>query len=253
MEVTSHSLARFFEVVLPHMNEVQRRVVAGAAAEMLGRGGKTAVAEASGMSRNTVINAQGEVEAGVEPTVRLRPVGGGDKPAEVKQPGLLEALDELVHPDTRGNPMSFVRWTSKPTKKRADELVRLGFSISPDTVGRILKGLGYSSQAPAKVKEGTGHPDRDAQFGYLNTQVGTMVTAGQPVISVDTKKRTRWSASMTTAVSSGSPPGSPSGSPDLREEPLLRHLAQPGERPRLQPLIVTVRASGDRYRHPAHE
>src|ERR1700722_19899497 len=89
------------------MNEVQRRVVAGAVSEMLGRGGKTAVAEASGMSRNTVIKAQGDVEAGMEPVVRLRPVGGGDKPAEVKQPGLLEALDEVVDPDTRGNPMSF--------------------------------------------------------------------------------------------------------------------------------------------------
>lgn len=189
MEVTSQSLARFFEVVLPHMNEVQRRVVAGAAAEMLGRGGKTAVAEASGMSRNTVIKAQGEVETGMEPMVRLRPVGGGDKPAEVKQPGLLEALDELVHPDTRGNPMSFVRWTSKSTQKLADELVRLGFTISPDTVGRILRGLGYSLQAPAKVKEGTSHPDRDAQFGYLNTQIAEMVGAGQPVISVDTKKK----------------------------------------------------------------
>jgi transposase len=189
VEVTSQSLARFFEVVLPHMNEVQRRVVAGAAAEMLGRGGKTAVAEASGMSRNTVIKAQGEVETGMEPMVRLRPVGGGDKPAEVKQPGLLEALDELVHPDTRGNPMSFVRWTSKSTQKLADELVRLGFTISPDTVGRILRGLGYSLQAPAKVKEGTSHPDRDAQFGYLNTQIAEMVGAGQPVISVDTKKK----------------------------------------------------------------
>jgi hypothetical protein len=189
VEVTSESLARFFEVVLPHMNEVQRRVVAGAVSEMLGRGGKTAVAEASGMSRNTVIKAQGEVEAGVEPTVRLRPVGGGDKPSEVKQPGLLAALDELVHPDTRGNPMSFVRWTSKSTQKLADELIRLGFGVSPDTVGRILKGLGYSLQAPVKVKEGAGHPDRDAQFGYLNAQVGAMVGAGQPVISVDTKKK----------------------------------------------------------------
>ena len=169
------------------MNEVQRRVVAGAAAVMVGN--KSAVAEASGMSRNTVIKAQGEVEAGIEPSGRLRPVGGGDKPAEVKQPGLLEALDELVHPDTRGNPMSLVRWTSKSTQKLADELVRQGFKVSADTVGRILRSLGYSLQAPAKVKEGTGHPDRDAQFGYLNARAAEMVAAGQPVISVDTKKK----------------------------------------------------------------
>jgi transposase len=187
VEVTRESLARFFESVLPHLNEVQRRVVAGAAARMVGN--KSVVAEASGMSRNTVIKAQSEVEAGIEPSGRLRPVGGGDKPASVKQPGLLEALDELVHPQTRGNPMSLVRWTSKSTQKLADELVRQGYRVSADTVGRMLKRLGYSLQAPAKVNEGTSHPDRDAQFRYLNDQAAAMVAAGQPVISVDTKKK----------------------------------------------------------------
>jgi transposase len=187
VEVTRESLGRFFESVLPHLNEVQRRVVAGAAARMVGN--KSVVAEASGMSRNTVIKAQSEVEAGIEPSGRLRPVGGGDKPASVKQPGLLEALDELVHPQTRGNPMSLVRWTSKSTQKLADELVRQGYRVSADTVGRMLKRLGYSLQAPAKVNEGTSHPDRDAQFRYLNDQAAAMVAAGQPVISVDTKKK----------------------------------------------------------------
>ena len=187
MEVTGESLARFFESVLPHMNEVQRRVVAGAAAVMVGN--KSVVAEASGMSRNTVIKAQVEVEAGMGPTKRLRPVGGGDKPASVKQPGLLEALDELVHPETRGNPMSLVRWTSKSTQNLADELVQRGYQVSADTVGRMLKKVGYSLQAPVKVKEGTTHPDRDAQFRYLNDQAAAMVAAGQPVISVDTKKK----------------------------------------------------------------
>ena len=176
-------------MVLPHLNEVQRRVVAGAMAEALGRGGKSAVADASGMSRNTVIKAEREVAAGIEPSVRQRAIGGGDVKAEVKQPGLLEALDELVHPATRGNPMSFLRWTSKSTAKLADELVRQGFKITDDTVGRILKGLGYSLQAPAKEKEGSAHPDRDAQFRYLDQQVGSFMKAGQPVISVDTKKK----------------------------------------------------------------
>ena len=176
-------------MVLPHLNEVQRRVVAGAMAEALGRGGKSAVADASGMSRNTVIKAEREVAAGIEPSVRQRAIGGGDIKAEVKQPGLLEALDELVHPATRGNPMSFLRWTSKSTAKLADELVRQGFKITDDTVGRILKGLGYSLQAPAKEKEGSAHPDRDAQFRYLDQQVGSFMKAGQPVISVDTKKK----------------------------------------------------------------
>jgi hypothetical protein len=189
VEANREELARFFTTVLPHLNEVQRRVVAGAMSVALGRGGKSAVAEASGMSRNTVIKAHGEVEMGIEPSARLRAAGGGDVPAEVKQPGLLEALDELVNPDTRGNPMSFLRWTSKSTAKLADDLVRQGFKITDDTVGRILKTLGYSLQAPVKEKEGTAHPDRDAQFRYLNDQVTAFVAADQPVISVDTKKK----------------------------------------------------------------
>ena len=137
MEVTEAGLARFFAVVLPHMDEVKRRVVAGAVAEMLGRGGKTAVAEASGMSRNTVIKAEREVMEGLEPTQRLRAPGGGDKPLTEKQPGLLETLDDLVHPSTRGNPMSLLRWTSKSSTKLADELVRKGYEVSSRTVLRL--------------------------------------------------------------------------------------------------------------------
>src|SRR5205807_960760 len=136
------------------MNEVQRRVVAGAASEMLGRGGKSAVAAASGMSRNTVIKAEREVGAGIEPADRLRARGGGDKPLVDKQPGLLEALDDLVHPDTRGNPMSLLRWTSKSSTNLAADLVRQGYDVSSRTVLRLLHRLGYSLQANAKVTEG---------------------------------------------------------------------------------------------------
>ena len=152
MEVTAEALARFFEVVLPHMNEVQRRVVAGAAAEMLGRGGKSAVADASGMSRNTVIKAEREVQAGIEPTQRLRASGGGDKPLIEKQPGLLEALDELVGPETRGNPMSLLRWTSKSSTNLARELTRQGYEVSSRTVLRLLHALGYSLRGNADRK-----------------------------------------------------------------------------------------------------
>ncbi len=189
MQVTSDGLARFFDVVLPHLNERQRRVVAGAAAELLGRGGKTAVAEAAGMSRNTVIKAVAEVATGIDPSDRLRAPGGGDKPLVDKQPGLLEALDELVHPETRGNPMSLLRWTSKSLTKLADELVRKGFEVSSRTVLRLLHQLGYSLQANAKVTEGRQHADRDAQFRYLNDMAVAFVDDGQPVISVDTKKK----------------------------------------------------------------
>ena len=176
-------------MALPHLDERQRRVVAGAMAEMLGHGGKTAVGTASGMSRNTVIKAQSEVQAGIEPSSRLREPGAGAKPLTEIQPGLLEALDELVHPDTRGNPMSLLRWTSKSTAHLAKDLVRQGFRISDDTVGRLLKRLGYSLQAPAKQKEGTAHPDRVGQFRYLNDTASGFVADGQPVLSVDTKKK----------------------------------------------------------------
>jgi transposase len=189
VEASREELARFFTTVMPHLNEVQRRVVAGAMAVGLGRGGKTAVAEAAQMSRNTVIKAAGEVEAGIVPSDRQRAPGGGDIKVEVKQPGLLEALDELVDPETRGNPMSRLRWTAKSTATLARELVAQGFAISDDTVGRILKDLGYSLQAPAKEKEGKAHPDRDAQFHYLNDEVTDFLRADQPVISVDTKKK----------------------------------------------------------------
>jgi hypothetical protein len=189
VEVTPEELARFFEVVMPHMNEVQRRVVAGAVSEMLGRGGKTAVATASGMSRNTVIKAEGEVAAGIEPTERLRAVGGGDKPLTDKQPGLLDALDELVEPETRGNPMSLLRWTSKSATNLATELTRQGFDVSPRTVLRLLHQLGYSLRANAKVTEGSQHADRDAQFLYLNQKAAEFLDGGQPAISVDAKKK----------------------------------------------------------------
>ena len=141
------------------------------------------------MSRNTVIKAEAEVVAGVKPSERLRAPGGGDKPLIEKQPGLLAALDELVHPDTRGNPMSLLRWTSKSSTKLAAELVAKGFEVSSRTVLRLLHLLGYSLQANAKVVEGTQHPDRDAQFRYLNDMAESFVDDGEPAISVDTKKK----------------------------------------------------------------
>ncbi len=189
MEITSEALSEFFGQVLPHLGERQRRVVAGAAAQMLGRGGKTRVAEASGMSRNTVIRGVGEMEAGVEPSDRQRAPGGGDRPAIVKQPGLSEALDELVDPETRGTPMSSLRWTSKSTYQLARELTSQGYQVSAELVRRLLHQMGYSLQAPSKQKEGTTHPDRDAQFCYLNSRVTGHLGVGEPVISVDTKKK----------------------------------------------------------------
>ena len=179
----------FFDTVMPHLGERQRRVVSGALAEALGRGGQAFVVGASGISTSTMSKAAREVRAGVEPFDRQRAVGGGDRPAIDKQPGLAEALDELVHPSTRGSPMSPLRWTLKSTYQLARELTGQGFEASAELVRRLLHQMGYSLQAPAKQNEGASHPDRDAQFAYLNSLAAEFGDAGDPVISVDTKKK----------------------------------------------------------------
>lgn len=178
-----------FTRVMPHLNERQRRIVAGSAARALGRGGIAAVAEATGMSRSTVQNAVAEVDAGVEVTERVRPPGAGRKPIIDKDPGLLLALDDLVEPTARGDPMSPLRWTAKSLRTLADELTRLGHPVSASKVGQLLRAMDYSLQAPAKENEGAQHPDRDAQFGHINDEAKAHLDAGQPVISVDTKKK----------------------------------------------------------------
>ncbi|HVC14379.1 MAG TPA: ISAzo13 family transposase [Acidimicrobiales bacterium] len=187
--MSPEGLAKFFETALPHLDERQRRVVVGSMVLALGRGGQARVVEASHMSSSTVNTATRQVRAGIEPSDRVREAGAGDKPAIDKQPGLMEALDELVHPETRGTPMSALRWTLKSTYELARDLQSRGFSASAELVRRLLHQMGYSLQAPAKQNEGTQHPDRDAQFSYLNDQAMRRLNRGEPVISVDTKKK----------------------------------------------------------------
>lgn len=189
MELSEGGLESFFVTVMPHLGERQRRIVAGAMAEAIGRGGQARVVEASKMSSNTVYKAAKQVRAGVEPSDRQRAPGAGDKPAIDKQPGLLEALDELVWPETRGHPMSPLRWTLTSTYELARQLGAQGFKVSAELVRRLLHQMGYSLQAPAKQVEGASHPDRDDQFRYLNDTVAERLAAGEPVISVDTKKK----------------------------------------------------------------
>ncbi len=189
MELSGEGLAGFFAAVMPHLDERQKRVVAGAMVKALGRGGQARVVEASALSSSTVNRATREVEAGVEVSDRQRAPGAGAKPLTETQPHLLLALDELVAPETRGNPMSLLRWTLKSTYSLATELQRAGFKVSAETVRLLLHDLGYSLQAPAKEKEGVTHPDRDGQFRYINDLATDFVDAGEPVISVDTKKK----------------------------------------------------------------
>jgi transposase len=187
--VTDEAMATMLSVVIPHLDERQRRIVAGATARLVGRGGIVAVAEATGMSRSTVQKAVGEINAGVEVTARVRPPGAGRPKSIDAQRGLLVALDDLVEPESRGDPMCPLRWTTKSTRALAAELRAQGFEISHVTVADLLHQMGYSLQAPAKENEGAQHPDRDGQFRHLNAQVEAHLEAGQPVISVDSKKK----------------------------------------------------------------
>jgi hypothetical protein len=186
-----HGLAERFAVVLPHLNERQRRLVLASEARSLGHGGVRAVALAAGVSETTVRKGVFELEAGEDPLPdgRVRRAGGGRKNAEDIDPQLVPALMALVEPDERGDPESPLRWTTKSLRHLADELTRSGHPVSAPTVGRLLKAAGFSLQGVAKTLEGTQHPDRDAQFRYINEQVKQHQAAGEPVISVDTKKR----------------------------------------------------------------
>lgn len=189
MEVTEAALTRMFATVLPLLDERQRRVLAGAQARALGRGGIAAVTRAAGMARSTVSKAAAEVDAGVEPAGRVRRAGAGRKRLIDKDPDLLLELDELVEPEARGDPMCPLRWTAKSTGNLADALAAMGHEVSADTVGRLLKEMGYSLQATRKTREGSHHPDRDAQFVHLSSQVAEHLRAGEPVVSVDAKKK----------------------------------------------------------------
>jgi len=149
------------------------------------------VAEAAGVSRALVRRGEAELEGadlGLEPD-RIRRPGGGRKRADVVDASLLTDLDRLISPDTRGDPESPLRWTCKSTRELADALNEMGHQVSHALVGRLLHEQGYSLQANAKVNEGRQHPDRDAQFSYLNEQVREHLAEGAPVLSVDTKKK----------------------------------------------------------------
>jgi transposase len=194
MAITEQMLSRLdcrFSVLLPHLNERQRRLAVAAEARLLGHGGVRAAAQAAGVSETTVRRGVAELESGARPLPdgRTRALGGGRKQVETVAPRLVNALVALVEPDERGDPESPLRWTTKSLRHLAEELGRQGHLISAPTVGRLLKQAGFSMQGNAKTLEGSQHPDRDAQFRYLNEQIKQHQAVGEPVISVDTKKR----------------------------------------------------------------
>ena len=179
-----------FEALAPILDERMRRLWAAAEAKAIGHGGIRAVQQATGVSHRAIGRGLKELESGeCPPPGRVRLKGKRRATLEERDPTLLSALENLVAPTTRGDPMSPLRWTCKSLRVLAVELARLGHPVSHTKVGEMLRGLGYSLRGNAKVLEGDDHPDRDAQFRYINDRAQASLAAGQPVISVDTKKK----------------------------------------------------------------
>jgi Rhodopirellula transposase DDE domain len=184
-----------FERLRPVMTERMRRQWAASEALALPRGGMTLVAQATGLSRTTIWAGVRELRnpSAVPPTPRdprrCRREGGGRPLVEVADPRLLDDLEHLVDPATRGDPMSPLRWTCKSTRKLAEELRHRGHPVSHETVALLLHASGYSLQSNRKVREGGSHPDRNAQFEFINARVLAFQKRRQPVVSVDTKKK----------------------------------------------------------------
>ena len=183
-----------YEPLRRSLSELSRRLWAATEARSLGRGGAAAVMAATGMSSATVYRGLAELEAestGIValPPGRIRRPGGGRKRARNKQPGLSGALAALVEPTSRGDPEHPLRWTCQSTYGLASELRKQGFQVGPRTVAKELKEQEYSLQSNRKTREGQSHPDRDAQFAYINQQVMAFQRRDQPAISVDTKKK----------------------------------------------------------------
>jgi hypothetical protein len=207
-------IAAKYDALAGLMDERMRRQWAATEAQAYGWGGLQAVSVATGMSPNTIRKGLIELTAreehpGEPIETRLRQAGGGRKRSTETDPGLTKTLEELVDPSTRGDPTSPLRWTCKSTHNLAEELASRGHPVSPRTVGRLLNADGYSLQSNRKTKEGSSHPDRNAQFAYINALVKQFQRRGQPVISVDTKKK-----ELVGAFKNGGREWQPKGKPE---------------------------------------
>jgi len=190
--VDAGRIARRFKLMEGHLDERMRRLVAAAEAEAIGFGGASMVARATGVSRRAIRQGARELKARPQREAghpRIRRPGGGRKRTVDTDPTLKEDLERLIEPVTRGDPESPLRWTCKSVRRLAAELKRQGHATSHRMVAELLHDLGYSLQANAKTIEGASHPDRNAQFEYINKRVRQYLGRGEPVISVDTKKK----------------------------------------------------------------
>jgi len=188
--IDEEAIGERYRALAGELDERRRRLWAAAEARSHGRGGLAAVVRATGMAENTVRAGVRELERGETLELgRVRRRGGGRKPLSETDPSLVEDLERLVDPDSRGDPEQPLRWTAKSVRKLAEALRGAGHQVSHETVAQLLRSLGYSLQANAKTREGASHPDRDEQFRHINRAAAGAIESGQPVISVDTKKK----------------------------------------------------------------
>ena len=184
------SIKARFNALEPTLDEKGRRLFAASEARAAGHGGVAAVSQATGIARSTIDRGLADLRLGaVMFSTRVRRPGGGGKPSTETQPRLLESLNDLVQSSIRGDPEAALLWVSKSQRHLSAALAELGFVAGQKLVGRLLKRLGFSLQANAKTREGASHPDRNAQFEHINAEVKAFQAAGEPVISVDTKKK----------------------------------------------------------------
>jgi len=186
---TIEKLRGKYKVLLPALNEQQKRLMAAADAQILGRGGISLVCRASGISRPTIYKGLEILQRDDWSDERIRKIGGGRKKLTATNPKLIKDVESIIESDIRGDPMSPLRWTCKSTRKIAEILSKRGYQISHSAVADLLHDLDYSLQANRKTLEGKDHPDRDKQFEYINKQVKRFQKQNNPVISVDTKKK----------------------------------------------------------------
>ena len=189
MILTDGKLKEKLSILLPALNEKQKRLLVGAEAIALGYGGIKLLSDITGMSTNTITRGVREIEAGDEDVSRIRSTGSGRKKLTIKYPDIKNCIEDIIEPDTRGDPESPLRWTCKSVRNISDFLTGKGYTVSRQSVARILREMEYSLQGNRKTKEGKDHPDRDKQFRFISKSCKRFLAKENPVISVDTKKK----------------------------------------------------------------